>query len=260
MGKMGKLQEKILFTQRLFYRTLVFMKNDEKISRLHQCTLFSGMNSGDLGYVAEITKVKNYPKGNLIFSQGETAVGFYTVNKGKVKVYKLSGDGRQHILHIVTTGGVFAEAAVFSGMTYPAYAETLSACELLYFDKTAFFTLIKKHPQISLNMLATLSKYLRRFSNLIEELSLKDVSSRLAKYILNQSDSFGGDSFELSVKKSELASQLGTVSETLSRSLNKLKSKKAIDVNGKYIYILDKKLLESLSRGEKNFKPFLNPS
>ncbi|MFC1854969.1 Crp/Fnr family transcriptional regulator [Thermodesulfobacteriota bacterium] len=217
------------------------------LKNLKQNTLFSALSDDELEKVLNIVKVKKMKKGTLIFSQDEPAEGFYAVTSGRVKIYKLANNGKQHILHIVTTEGVFAEAAVFSGITYPAYAETLSDCELLYFPKDEFYDLIKNNPKISLSMLATLSKYLRRFSNKIEELSLKDVSARLAKYILNQSSDFMGKSFELKIKKSELASQLGTVSETLSRSFSKLKAAKAIDVKGKYIYILDSDKLIDIS-------------
>ncbi len=226
-------------------------KVDNKLL-LRECKLFSALSDEELTKALSISKIRKYPKNSTIFLQGEEAVGFYTVAKGKVKVYKLSDDGRQHILHIVAKGGVFAEAAVFSGNTYPAYAQAITSCELFYFSKDAFYSLIKDNPQISLNMLATLSRYLRRFSTLIEELSLKDVSARLAKYILNQSKGFGGSSFELNIKKGELASQLGTVSETLSRSLQKLRAKKIIDVKGKIIYILDKSALSELAMGKKN--------
>jgi CRP/FNR family transcriptional regulator len=227
------------------------MDINTKTRHLRECALFSGLDDEELQKVLNIVKVKRYQKNIIIFSEDEIARGFFTVAKGKVKIYKVSGDGRQHIFHIITKGGVFAEAAVFSGEVYPAFAETLTVSELFYFRKEDFYSLIKENPQISLNMLATLSKYLRRFSNLVEEISLKDVSSRLAKYILNQSNRFSGNSFELTIKKRELASQLGTIGETLSRSFNRLKSKKIIDVKGKYIYILDKVMLSALSRGEK---------
>jgi CRP/FNR family transcriptional regulator len=227
------------------------MEQKKKTKSIKECTLFSGLSEGELSSVVDIAKVKKFSKGKTIFSQGDPADGFYTVSSGKVKIYKLAGDGRQHILHIVTKDGVFAEAAVFAGSTFPAYAETLADSTLFYFPKDEFYALIKKNPQISLNMLATVSKYLRRFSSQIEQISLKDVSSRLAQYILTQSLDFGGNSFELKVKKGELAAQLGTVSETLSRSLNKLKSKKVIDVKGRYIYILDKDSLIAISKGMK---------
>jgi CRP/FNR family transcriptional regulator len=225
------------------------MDDGKKSALLKESPLFSGLSDEELKKVSDIARVKKYKKGSLIFSQGENASGFFIAASGKVKIYKLGKDGRQHILHIITKGKVFAEAAVFSGTTYPAYAEAMADSVLFYFDKDAFYSLIKENPQISLNMLATLSMYLRRFSNLIEEISLKDVSSRLAKYILDQSGSFQGKSFELKIKKGELAAQLGTVNETLSRSFKKLKESKTIDVKGKYIYILDIDALTSISKG-----------
>jgi CRP/FNR family transcriptional regulator len=103
-------------------------------------------------------------------------------------------------------------------------------------------------------MIASLSHWLRKFVSLIEELSLKDVSARLSKYLMDLSCQSGrsserGIEFELDINKSQLASQLGTISETLSRALRKLRDKKIIRVEGNKITILQKEALEEISSG-----------
>jgi CRP/FNR family transcriptional regulator len=221
---------------------------------LKKCPLFSGLEDGEIAELGGISISKRYPKGALIFSEDEEAKGFYLVISGKVKIYKLSPEGKEQILHIISPGQTFAEAALFAGSTYPAFAESLTETRVLYFSKESFHQLIRKNPQISLNMIASLSDWLRKFVSLVEELSLKDVSARLSKYLMDLSAQSGrsserGVEFELDINKSQLASQLGTISETLSRALKKLRDRRIIKVEGKKITILQKEALEDISSG-----------
>ena len=221
---------------------------------LKKCPLFSGLEDGEIAELGGISISKRYPKGALIFSEDEEAKGFFVVISGKVKIYKLSPEGKEQILHIISPGETFAEAALFTGSTYPAFAESLAQTQVLYFSKESFLNLIRKNPQISLNMIASLSHWLRKFVSLVEELSLKDVSARLSKYLIDLSARSGrsserGVEFELDINKSQLASQLGTISETLSRALKKLRDRRIIKVEGKKITILQKEALEDISSG-----------
>ena len=221
---------------------------------LKRCPLFSGLEDREISELKAISTSKRYPKGALIFSEDEEAKGFFVVISGKVKVYKLSLEGKEQILHIISPGETFAEAALFAGSTYPAFAESLAQTQVLYFSKQGFLNLIRENPQISLNMIASLSHWLRKFVSLVEELSLKDVSTRLSKYLMDLSAKSGrsserGIEFELDISKSQLASQLGTISETLSRALKKLKDRGIIKVEGKKITILQKETLEEISSG-----------
>jgi len=216
--------------------------------------LFSGLDEREITELEAISTSKRYPKGALIFSEDEEAKGFCVVISGKVKIYKLSPEGKEQILHIISPGETFAEAALFGDSTYPAFAESLVETRVLYFPKESFVKLIRKNPQISLNMIASLSHWLRKFVTLVEELSLKDVSARLSKYLIDLSTQSGrssdrGIEFELDINKGQLASQLGTISETLSRALRKLRDRKIIEVEGKKITILQKDLLEDISSG-----------
>lgn len=225
-------------------------------SALKNCRLFSGLDSDSLQRVASLGRLKRFRKGELIFSEGEPATGFYVVVSGKVKIYKLSRDGREQILHVVGQGETFAEAALFSGESYPAFAEGLTDCQTVFLGKEGFFDLIRRDPQLAMNIIATLSTLLRRFNKMIEELSLKEISARLAKYLLDELLKSGvpsatGVEIHLDVTKSQLAAALGTVSETLSRTLKKLKEREIIDVSGKCITILNDQALREISAGLK---------
>ncbi len=221
---------------------------------LKRCPLFSGLEDREIAEIQAISASKRYPKGTLIFSEDEEAKGFFVLISGRVKVFKLSPEGKEQILHIISPGETFAEAALFAGSTYPAFAESLAETRALYFSKEGFLNLIRGNPQISLNMIASLSHWLRKFVNLVEELSLKDVSARLSKYLVDLSAKSGrsserGIECELGINKSQLASQLGTISETLSRALRKLRDMRIIEVEGKKITILQKEALEDISSG-----------
>jgi CRP/FNR family transcriptional regulator len=197
---------------------------------------------------------KKYVKGELLFSEGQTATGFFVNLSGQIKIYKLSPDGREQILHIISPSETFAEAALFTGSSYPAFAECLTDVQALYLPKERFLGLIRENPQLSLNMIGGLSALLRRFVDLVEELSLKDVSARVSKYLLDSSIRLGqkqeeGVVFELEVSKTQLASRLGTISETLSRAFRKLQNRGIIRVEGKRVTILNRGALEEISSG-----------
>jgi len=213
---------------------------------IKRCPLFSGATATDLDHLDQVSKRREYARGEVLFSEGEEAQGFFIVGSGKVKIYKLSPEGKERILHIVHPGGTFAEAAIFGDGRYPAYAEPLEKSLLLFFPKREFLTLLHEHSQIAINMIGGLSRFLRQFATQIEELTFKDVPARLARYLI---DLAGDEStlVELPISKSQLASNLGTVSETLSRTLRKLSDDDVIRVDGKSIEILDFDRLEDLS-------------
>jgi CRP/FNR family transcriptional regulator len=218
---------------------------------LSQADLFKGLTIEQLDSIARIVSEKDYKKGQLIFSDGDEGVGFYLVILGRVKVYKLSPEGKEQIMHIFGPGQPFAEVPVFEGSRYPAYAEAMDRSKLFFFPKHAFIDLIRDNPSLAMNMLASLSQRLKQFSNLIETLSLKEVPGRLASYLLYLSDKNGSiDEFRLDIAKSQLASLLGTIPETLSRIFTKMGSRELVRINGPEIVILDRASLEDLAEGE----------
>ena len=223
----------------------------ETRQHLSHLDLFKGLTVEQLDAIARIVSDKEYKKGQIIFSEGDEGEGFYLVISGRVKVYKLSPEGKEQIMHIFGPGKPFAEVPVFGGSRYPANAEAMDRCKLFFFPKKSFISLIQENPSLSMNMLASLSQRLKQFSNLIETLSLKEVPGRLASYLLYLSDKNGSiDEFKLDIAKSQLASLLGTIPETLSRIFSKMDSKELVRVNGPQIEILDRSGLEDLAEGE----------
>ena len=186
-------------------------------------------------------------RGTVIFAPDEPAERFFLVLAGRVKLYKLSPKGDEQILHLYGPGHTFAEAAVLAGVNYPAFAEAVEDATLLVVARRDLREAVAANPDLAIGMMAGLSAKLREFNRLIEELSLKEVPSRLASVLLRLADEAGGETVRLAQTKRELAAQIGTVAETLSRALGKLKDAGLIAVRGRQITLLDGERLRELA-------------
>jgi CRP/FNR family transcriptional regulator len=223
------------------------MKNDI-IKLLANVLFFKGLSEAELDSLRAITVERRYQRNQLVFSDGEEGHGFFLVVTGKVKVYKVSPEGKEKILHILGPGEPIGQVAVFAGESFPANAEAIAASRLLFFPRKAFVDLIHDRPSLALNMLAVLSNRLREFTVQIENLSLKEVPSRLASYLLFLSaKENGADTLTLNISKAQLASVIGTIPETLSRILTKMSAKALIAVDGRTIRLCDREKLELLA-------------
>ena len=223
------------------------------IKQISAIPLFQGLAADYHQQMASIVVNKLYQRGQTIFSEGDDGNGFYVVASGRVKVFKLSHEGKEQILHILGTGEPFGEVPVFAGEHFPAHAEAMEETRVLFFPRAAFVELIKKNPSLALNMLAMLSRRLRRFSSLIEDLSLKEVPGRLSAYLLYLSETKSQSiNLTLDISKAQLASLLGTIPETLSRILARMSTEELIESDGqRSIKILDRHGLAELASGER---------
>jgi CRP/FNR family transcriptional regulator len=221
---------------------------------LENSQLFAGLDPESLADVEAATTVRHAARGEMLFHEGDPAVSFYVVGSGKVKVFKLSPDGKEQILMIANPGDTFAEAAIFNDSRYPAAAEAIEDSELLVVHKDRFVAQLGRNPNLAFSLIARLSQLLRKLTALIEGLALTDVTTRVAHYLLVEADASllaeGISGKELTItlpeKKSVLASQLGTIPETLSRSLAKLMKEGVIEVDGPRITITDLSRLREL--------------
>jgi len=225
-----------------------------KIQFLSRLPLFRGLPDEELRTLAEIAGVKTYRRGETIFLDGEEGHGFYVVFTGKVKVYKLSPEGKELVLHIMGPEDSFAEVPVFEGRHYPANAGAVEDTRVLFFPREALLRTIRRDPSLAMNMLAALSARLREFAQKMEDLSLKDVPSRLAAYFLHLSEQRkGSDELNLDIKKGLLASLIGAKQESLSRILAKMSGRGIIEVKGKKIRILDRQKMMKIADGDRTF-------
>ncbi|MBU2552661.1 MAG: Crp/Fnr family transcriptional regulator [Proteobacteria bacterium] len=224
----------------------------DSIDRFRHLPLFEGLPEDQIQAVQAIAQERTLARGELVFSEGDEGTGFYMVADGRIKIFKLSPEGKEQILHIFGPGEPFGEVAMFAGRHFPAYAEAIEKSAVLFFPRLSLSDLISRNPALALNMLGVLSLRLRRFTNLIEDLSLKEVPGRLAAYllILSQMNQDASD-LDLDVSKGQLASLLGTIPETLSRILARMSQQDLIQVDGRRISILDRTALEQLSTAER---------
>jgi CRP-like cAMP-binding protein len=210
--------------------------------------LFQGLPKEQIDDLAMIVTDQVFQKGEIIFSEGDEGTGFYVVITGRVKIFKLSFEGKEQILHIFGPGEPFGETPVFAGEHFPAHAEAMEETRVFFFSRQSLIALITKTPSFALNMLAILSRRLRRFAALIDDLSLKEVPGRLAAYLLYLSEQHEGSTeLRLTITKGQLASLLGTIPETLSRILGKMTAQGLILSEGAHIRILDIEGLQALA-------------
>ncbi len=223
------------------------------IEAIHTISLFKGLPEPYLAKLSEILVDQTFNRGITIFIEGDEAAGFYTVISGRIKIFKLSPDGKEQILHIFGPGNIFGEVPMFAGGHFPANAETIEKSRVFFFPRTSFIELIKSEPSLAMNMLAELSKKLRQLTRLVEELSLKEVPGRLAAYLLLISDEGDThDTIDLDITKTQLAGLVGTIPETLSRILGRMINQGVIEVSGRMIKIVDRKALSEIAEGGKN--------
>ncbi len=213
-------------------------------------SLFRDIDPKHLERLANIVSTKQVDKGQLIFSTGDPAHGFYSVISGKVRIFRAVPSGKEHVLHVFGPGEAFGEVAVFKDMRFPATAQALEPSKLLYFPSEGFKNALREDPQLSMRLLALMSERLKFFVKKIEDLSLKEVPSRLAGHFLVLAGSHQADTFTLDMPKSQLAAYLGALPETLSRVLRDMQDKGMITVDGREITLEDKAALEELARGE----------
>ncbi len=227
-------------------------KTEDHQSLLAKLPLFHKLDINALKMLESILREREFGRGENIFSEGNEAVGFYIITKGRVKVYKLSADGKEQILHIAASRELLGAVSAFAGDPYPAYADALEKTRVFFFPRKEFLSLIQDEPSVVMNMMANLAMRLQHFTRMIEDLSLKEVPGRLAAYLLYLSKQTGNsDNVEIDISKGQLASLLGTIPETLSRILRKMNERTILEVKGRKVKLLNKKMLNDIVNGEK---------
>ena len=225
-------------------------KSSELREFLANIQLWRGLPADQLDALAKIAIAKTYRKGEVIFEDGDEGRGFFVVKSGRVKVYKLSTDGKEQILHFFGDGEHFAEVPAFDGQCFPASAATVEKSELLFFPRSDFLALLEQHPTLAIDMLAIFARHLRRMAQIVENLSFKEVPGRLAGYLLYLSDRNNtGEEVVLDMTKAQLAAFLGTIPETLSRVFAKMSQDGLISIDSSKIKLLNRQRLKVLAGG-----------
>jgi CRP/FNR family transcriptional regulator len=217
---------------------------------LTRVPIFSGLSETELSFLAQRTVPRRFSTAETVFSEGEPCAGLYVVESGHVRIFKSSAGGREHVLSIEGPGSSVAELPVFDGGNYPASATAIDEATLLFISKQDFQSLCLAHPQVALKVLRVVGSRLRRLVGIIEELSFTTVRHRLAAFLLRLAKSSGkhtekGVEVSLPANNQELASQIGTVRELVSRNLSRFQAEGMLTIEGRSVIVTDLKALES---------------
>jgi CRP/FNR family transcriptional regulator len=217
---------------------------------LSQVPIFSGLAATEMDFLSQRVVPRNYTAGQMVFNEGDPCAGLYVVASGHVRIFKTSAGGREQVLSIDGRGSSVAELPVFDGGTYPASVAAVDDSTLLFISKQDFQELCLAHPQVSLKVLRVVGARLRRLVGIIEELSFTTVRHRLAAFLLRLAKREGtktanGIAVTLPDNNQEVAAQIGTVRELVSRNLSRFEAEGLIDVEGRNLLIRDLKAIES---------------
>jgi CRP/FNR family transcriptional regulator, cyclic AMP receptor protein len=216
---------------------------------LKQVPIFSSLTDQEFSFLTARVVPRRFGAGELIFAEAEPCAGLYVIETGNVRIFKSSPGGREQVLSIDGPGGSIAELPVFDGGNYPASAQAITDCSLLFFSKKDFQSLCLQHPDVALKVLRVVGARLRRLVGIIEELSFTTVRHRLAAMLVRLAKSDGqrqGDTVTITLpaNNNELAAQIGTVRELVSRNLSRLQSEGLIRIDGRTVTVPDVRKLE----------------
>lgn len=205
---------------------------------LRSCQLFVGLPANDIAAIASFVVSKQLEKGEYLFREGHHSEGFYIVQNGAINVHRVSAAGKEQVIHLFRPIESFAEATLATEAGYPADARATESTTVLLVPKNDFVDLLRRRPELALRMLGSMSQHLRVIVGLLDDLTLKDMETRLANWLLKRCPRPIGDravEIKLDRTKRMLAAEMGTTSETLSRTLAKFRDQKFLQVKGNTI-------------------------
>lgn len=218
---------------------------------LEKTALLSTLTPAEIQLLAARTVRKRFGAGELLFTEGEPCHGLHIIARGKVRIFKMSVGGREQVLAVNHPGESLAELPVFDGGTYPASAVAVDEAEIAFISRKDFRAFCMEHPEVALKVLAVVGGRLRRLVGIIEELSFTTIRQRLITALLRMAERDGAETergveFLLPVSHQELANELGTVRELISRNLMRLQAEGMLDVDARQIVVKDMKGLRGL--------------
>ena len=217
---------------------------------LSKAPLLSDLSPPEMQQLAARTARKHFSAGELLFSEGEPCNGLHIIAEGQVRIFKTSVSGREQVLALNGTGEAVAELPVFDGGPYPASAIAVNEAEIAFISRRDFHAYCLEHPEVALKVLAQVGARLRRLVGIIEELSFTTIRQRLIAALVKLAQTEGtkterGIEFQLPASHQELANQIGTVRELISRNLMRLQAEGLLDVDARHIVVKDLKGLNA---------------
>ncbi len=208
-------------------------------SCIKKVPIFYGLSEEERNEIAKITTSKEFKKGEMIFLEGEQVNKLYVIHKGRVKITRISEEGKEQIIRVLGPGDFIGELELFTHSPGTSNAEIIENATVCVIEGEKIKDIIYKHPSISIKILEELSERMKSAENLIEQLGIHDVERRVVDMILNMSED--KDEITLTMSRKDLAAHIGTSQETLSRKLSHFQSMGWIKLVGhRKIKILDR--------------------
>ncbi|MDR2301432.1 MAG: Crp/Fnr family transcriptional regulator [Deltaproteobacteria bacterium] len=224
---------------------------DRRIRVMELSPIFGNLPRELLIELAEVGEICHYPRGELIFQQGDSAEGFYLVSSGLVKIYQADPDGDGRVLHLCGPGTIFGAAAVLSDEGYPATAEAERTSVALFLPNKGIKDLMVKYPDLALALFEVVAQKLIGFKELLKNYP-KNLARRVAQYLRGLPIDPDESTISIPIKLGTLANHLGMAPENLSRVLTKLKENKALIPRGKNReFMVDMKRLNLIADGKE---------
>ena len=214
---------------------------------LRQIPYFKGLPEAELERIRPLVRERSFGRGDMVILEGEPCEAIYFVKAGRVKVYKTSPEGREQVLRIMKAGDTFNEVPVFDGGPNPASVEGLDSVELYVLSATDLQRLMQQNPLVSRNVIRILANRLRHLVELVEDLSFRHVTGRVAKILLQHVREPAGVDGGERLTQQQMATMAGTAREMVGRALKGLEQAGAIKMEKGRIVILDAEALEKLA-------------
>jgi CRP/FNR family transcriptional regulator len=221
---------------------------------LRKAALFAALSEDEMSALLRRVSSRKFERGEILFHEGDRCRGLFLVARGKIRIFKVSANGREQVLAIEGPGSSFAELPVFDGGNYPASASAFEDSEVLFISRKDFQDFCRDHPEVGLKVIAVVGSRLRRLVGIIEDLSFSTIRQRLIAQLLRLAQasphrSAEGVRIELTKSQQDLAAELGTVRELISRNLGRLQAEGYLEVDGRNIVI---KNLAGLKREQES--------
>jgi len=204
---------------------------------LQRIPIFSGLEAEVLEALAQRAAARTLASGEMLFSEGDPCDGVFLLVEGSLKIFKTSPSGRQVTLAVETAPATVAEVPLFDGGPYPASVQAIDPAVTLFIHKRDFRAICLQHPQVALQALAVFGRRLRTLVSMIESVTFGSVRQRLARTLLELDQQAGGKSFALPWTHQEIALNVGTVREVVSRNLNRFQVDGLIHVDHREISV-----------------------
>jgi CRP-like cAMP-binding protein len=219
------------------------------IAEVHRIPLFRTLNEEDLSHVAALALERHYDRGDLILLEGESGGALQYVQSGLVKIFKTSPEGKEQVLRLIPSGHTFNDVPALDGGPNPASAAAVEPSVVYSIGHSALQKLIQERPTVAAAVVQTLASALRHMVGLVEDLSFRHVTARVARILLEQEEALAQGSRTHRLTQQEMAALAGTAREVVGRSLKELEGVGAIAIQQGRAIILNRERLLMLSRG-----------